>query len=111
MTLRQRLGPDVQRIYDQVDDLLDSEDAIIILADAHRAIHYARGFGLSACHHELLAVQIDRAIRGVTGPNQSKSANLSLSARSLHRRLKEESCSTPERQSNVEAAVPFCHRS
>ena len=66
MTLRQGLGADVQRIYQQIDDLLDSEHAIIILADEHRAIHYARGFGLSACHHELLAVQIDRAIRGVT---------------------------------------------
>ena len=66
MTLRQRLGADVQRIYEQIDDLLDSEDAIIILADEHRAVHYARGFGLSACHHELLAVQIERAIRGAT---------------------------------------------
>ena len=67
MTLRQGLGADVQRIYEQIDDLLDSKDAIIILANGHRAIHYARGFGLSACHHELLAVQIERAIRGVTG--------------------------------------------
>lgn len=66
MTLRQRLGADVQRIYEQVDDLLDSEDAILILADAHRAIHYARGFGLSACQHELLAVEIDRSIRALT---------------------------------------------
>lgn len=66
MTLRQRLGPDVQRIYEQVHDLLDSEDAILILADAHRAIHYARGFGLSACQHELLAVEIDRSIRALT---------------------------------------------
>ncbi len=66
MTLRQRLGPDVQRIHELVDDLLDSEDAIIILADGQRAIHYARGFGLSACHHELLAVEIDRAIRALT---------------------------------------------
>jgi len=66
VTLRQRLGPDVQRIYEQIDDLLDSEDAIIILADAHRAIHYARGFGLSACQHELLVVEIDRTIRALT---------------------------------------------
>jgi hypothetical protein len=66
VTLRQRLGPDVQRIYEQVDDLLDSEDPILILADAHRAIHYARGFGLSACQHELLAVEIDRSIRALT---------------------------------------------
>ena len=66
MTLRQRLGVDVQRIHEQVNDLLDSEDAIIILADPHRAIHYARGFGLSACQHELLAVEIDRSIRALT---------------------------------------------
>ena len=66
MTLRQRLGPYVQRIHEQVDDLLDSEDAIIVLADAHRAIHYARGFSLSACQHELLAVEIDRTIRALT---------------------------------------------
>jgi hypothetical protein len=66
VTLRQRLGPHVRRIHELVDDLLDSEDAIIILADGHRAIHYARGFGLSACHHELLAVEIDRAIRALT---------------------------------------------
>lgn len=68
MTLRQRLGPNVQRIHELVDHLLDSEDAIIILADEHRAIHYARGFGLSACQHELLAAEIDRAIRVVTRP-------------------------------------------
>ena len=66
MTLRQGLGADVERLYEQIDDLLDSEDAIITLADGHRAIHYAHGFGLSPCHHELLAVNIERAIRGVT---------------------------------------------
>jgi hypothetical protein len=110
--LRRGLGADVQRIYEQIDGLLGSKDAIIILADGHHAIHYARGFRLSACHHELLAVQVERAIRGVTGANQSKSANPSLSARSLFRRLKEELCFTPERQSNLEAAAaPFCHPS
>lgn len=66
MTLRHRLGADVQRLYEQLEALLDSEDAILILANGDRAIHYARGFGLSACHHELLAVHIDRAIREIT---------------------------------------------
>lgn len=66
MTLRKRLGADAERFCERIDDLLDSEDAIIVLADGHRAIHYAHGFGLSACHHELLAVHIERAIRGVT---------------------------------------------
>jgi hypothetical protein len=66
VTLRHRLGADLQRVYEQLEELLDSEDAIIVLANGDRAVHYARGFGLSACHHELLAVQIDRAIREVT---------------------------------------------
>ena len=66
MTLRQRLGLDVRTVYQQLDDLLDSEDAIIILADGQRAITYGRGFGLSPCHHELLAVEIERSIRAVT---------------------------------------------
>jgi hypothetical protein len=57
----------VERIYEQIDDLLDSEDAINILADGHRAIHYARGFRLSPCHHELLAVQIEQTL-GVSRP-------------------------------------------
>lgn len=38
MTLRQGLGPDIQRLYEQIDVLLDSEDAIITLADGHRTI-------------------------------------------------------------------------
>ena len=66
MTLRQQLGADVQRIYEQLDDLLDREDAILVLACADRAVHCAGGFGLSACQHELLAVRIDRAIRALT---------------------------------------------
>ena len=66
MTLRQRLGADVQRIHEQLDELLDTENAVIILADGRRSIHYALGFGLSACQHELLAAQVDRAIRAAT---------------------------------------------
>ena len=89
MTLRQGLGADVEPIYEQIDDLLDSDDAIIILADGHRALHYARGFGLSACQHELLAVEIDRRIRALTQAEHPKSANRSLNARSLEERRKE----------------------
>ena len=72
VTLRQRLGADVRRIHEHLDELLDSEDAILVLADRQRAIHFARGFGLSACQHELLAVEIDRAIRTVTRFNFSE---------------------------------------
>ncbi len=35
--LRQRLGADVKRVYEQVDDILNSEDAIVVLADPQRS--------------------------------------------------------------------------
>jgi len=45
MTLRQTLEQDAPRIHEQVDAMLESEDSIIILVDARRAITYARGSG------------------------------------------------------------------
>lgn len=66
VTLRQRLGPDAARVHELVDQLLDREDGIIVLVDGQRAINYARGFALSACQLELLADDIERAVRVVT---------------------------------------------
>src|SRR3954449_3781701 len=66
MTLRQTLEQDAPRIHEQVDAMLESEDSIIILVDARRAITYARGFGLSACQLEMLANDIERLVRTVT---------------------------------------------
>jgi hypothetical protein len=48
MTLRQALGGDARRVHELVDQLLDSEDALVMLIDGKRAISYAEGFGLSA---------------------------------------------------------------
>ena len=67
MSLRQLLGQDARRVHEQVDELLDSEDAIIVLFDGQRAVNYAAGFALSGSQLELLAVDIERLARGVTG--------------------------------------------
>ena len=68
MSLRQSLGADANRVHEQVDALLDSEDALIVLVDGSRAISYAHGFGTSPSQLELLALEIERRVRSVTGP-------------------------------------------
>jgi hypothetical protein len=67
MTLRESLGGDVQRIYEQVDALLDSEDGVLVLFDGSRTLSYTQGFGVSPCHLELLSVELERAVRNVVG--------------------------------------------
>jgi hypothetical protein len=68
MSLREMLGADVDRVHEQVDAMLDSEDAMIVLVDGSRAISYAQGFGTSPDQLELLALEIERAVRSVAGP-------------------------------------------
>jgi hypothetical protein len=72
MTSRQRLEDEASGVHEQVDAMLDSEDSIIILMDARRAIKYVRGFGLSACQLELLATDIERLVRIVTRTQPSR---------------------------------------
>jgi hypothetical protein len=62
------LGADVDRVREQVDAMLDSEDAMIVLVDGSRAISYAQGFGTSPDQLELLALEVERAVRSVAGP-------------------------------------------
>jgi hypothetical protein len=38
MTLREYLGGDVQRVYEQVDALLDREDGLLMLFDGGRMV-------------------------------------------------------------------------
>lgn len=68
MSLRKMPGTDADRIHEQVDALLESEDALIVLVDGSRAISYAQGFGTSPDQLELLALEIERAVRRVAGP-------------------------------------------
>jgi hypothetical protein len=68
MSLRTMLGADTDRVHEQVDALLDSEDGMIVLIDGSRAISYAHGFGISPGQLESLMVEIERAVRNVAGP-------------------------------------------
>ncbi len=67
MSLRMRLGADVDRVHEQVDALLDSENALILLVDRSRVVSYADGLGISPCQLELLMVEIERTVRKVDG--------------------------------------------
>jgi hypothetical protein len=67
MTLREMLGDDVGWIHEQVDALLDREDAILALFNGDRVVTYALGFGASASQLELLSVDLERALNNLVG--------------------------------------------
>ena len=58
MTLRNSLGADARRVYERLDQLLDSDDGIIVLVDRHGATSYLQGFALSGCQLEALSLEI-----------------------------------------------------
>lgn len=67
MSLRTQLGGETNRVHELVDELLDREDGLLVLIDGRRAITYAAGFGLSASQLELVAIEVERVVRGITG--------------------------------------------
>ena len=67
MTLRESLGGDVQRVHELVDALLDQEDALLVLFDGTRMVSYTQGFGASPSQLELLSMDLERAVRTVSG--------------------------------------------
>jgi len=67
MTLRESLGYDVRRVYEQIDALLDREDGIVALFDGGRVVTYAQGFDASASQLEFLGVELERALNNVVG--------------------------------------------
>lgn len=67
MTLRESLGGDARRVYEQIDTLLDSQDGLLLLFDGGRMVSYAQGFGASPCQLELLSVELERAVRNIVG--------------------------------------------
>ncbi len=73
MTLRQSLGGDTKRLHDLLDELLDREDAVILMYDGDRAVNYIGGFGLSPSQHELMALAIERAVRTAGGDGSAGS--------------------------------------
>jgi hypothetical protein len=74
MTLRASLRNDVQRIHEQVDALLDSEDGAVLLFDGRRLVSYVQGFGVSPFELERLGVEVERAVRNIVG-SQPKTTN------------------------------------
>jgi hypothetical protein len=71
MTLRESVGPDVHRIYELVDALLDRDDGVLVIFDGDRVCTYANGFDLSASQLELLGVELERALRSAVGRQPS----------------------------------------
>ena len=67
MTLRESLNGDMQRIYEEIDALLDSEDGVLVLFDGARMVSYTHGFGVSPCQLELLDIELERAVRTAVG--------------------------------------------
>jgi hypothetical protein len=67
MTLRNRLGGNVQDLLEQVSHLLDSGDALIVLFDGRRLVSYSHGFAASPSQLELLGVEIERSVRNAVG--------------------------------------------
>ena len=65
MSLRNTLGAAIPTVHEQVESLLDSEDAMLILVGDSRTVSYMHGFGLSPDQLELLALEIERAVRSV----------------------------------------------
>lgn len=47
MTLRQALGDDVTRLHELLEELLDREEAVVLLFDGDRAVNYISRFGVS----------------------------------------------------------------
>lgn len=60
MTLRQSLG-DVNPLRERLEEVLDSEDALVLLADRRQVASYVRGFAVSGCQLEM----IDRELAGL----------------------------------------------
>lgn len=67
MALRSVLGADVRLVHEQVDELLNSEDALLVLIDGDRVVSYAHGFATSPCQLELVVDDIERTVRRVVG--------------------------------------------
>ena len=75
MTLREMLGATVHVVTTRVEQVLDSEDAIVILVDRAGVTTFYHGFGASGCQLELAAVRVDAALRDLVdnGPQAKAS--------------------------------------
>ena len=65
MTVRQSLGLRADDIHARLDQVLDSEDGMILLMDRNGATTFCHGFGASGCQLELLWHEIDGTLRAL----------------------------------------------
>ncbi len=63
MTARQAIGGGADRVRRRLDEVLDSEDAVIVLVDRTGATSYYHGFAASGCQLELIGHELDAALR------------------------------------------------
>jgi hypothetical protein len=68
MTARDAIGTSAARLHARLDEVLDSEDAVIALVDRAGTTTICHGFGASGCQLELLANLLDSTIRAMTPP-------------------------------------------
>lgn len=68
MTLRDLLDGLDADVHARLDQVLDSEDAVIVLADSRGVTTYLHGFGVSGCQLEMLASDVDAAVRTLAAP-------------------------------------------
>lgn len=67
MTLRQSLG-DVGPLRDRLEHVLDSEDALVLLADSRQMASYARGFAVSGCQLEMIDREVGALVQRLLRP-------------------------------------------
>jgi hypothetical protein len=65
MTARDVLGSGVRRVHARLDEVLDSEDAVIVLMDRRGATTFYHGFAASGCQLELFGHLLDNALMSV----------------------------------------------
>ncbi len=70
MSLRKALGGMSQTVHARLDEVLDSEDVVILLADGRGMTTYLHGFGASGCQLEMLAAEVEAAVRQLVGPGE-----------------------------------------
>lgn len=68
MTARESMGGNAAHLHERLDQVLDSEDAVIVLIDRHASTSYYHGFGISGCQLEMFGDELDASLRRRLSP-------------------------------------------
>ena len=63
MTARESMGGNAAHLHRRLDQVLDSEDAVIVLIDRRSSTSYYHGFGISGCQLEMFGDDLDAAFK------------------------------------------------